>query len=113
MVSFEKMASAEHVPFEIEELFFMLRIAKENKYKPDEEKLIHIIKIFKFLMQEKMKKHLIVNIKFRNNIKNKIRLINRELCDKSISYFIAIEYYNTADSLKKYICSIEESFINK
>jgi hypothetical protein len=105
----EKAAEKAIIP-EIEMLFTMLKDAEKNNIHnvSINEKVLHIIKIFKFILDPKLNSLIIQNPTFRLSIKNRIYNVTEGLKYMSIPYWIATEYTDVSRNLMEYILDIEK-----
>jgi hypothetical protein len=115
-----KMASAtiqmapaviQMAPAEIQMLFTMLKNAEKNNDHnvSINEKVLHIINIFKFVLDPKLKSLIIQSPTFRLSIKNRIYNITESLKYQTIPFWIATEYTDVSRNLMEYILDIEQN----
>jgi hypothetical protein len=103
--------AAKMAPAAIQKLLMMLKDAEKNNDHnvTINEKILHIINIFKFIMDERLKSLIAQNETFRLSVKNRIYNITESLKYQSIPFWIATEYTDVSRNLMEYILDIEQN----
>jgi hypothetical protein len=109
-INSEKQPTQKIMTPEIEHLFTMLQVAEQNNINTISisDKVLHIMKIFRFLHNPNLKSMIIKNETFRLSIKNRIYNVTESLKYLYLPYWIAAEYNDVSKNLMEYILDIEK-----